>query len=217
VLPVYTRPLQDTLAASGHIPAPTNPGAADASTGQPSNCTYGAPALENCGPAADFTGITGWLNTPGDAGINLKSLRGKVVLVDFWTCSCINCQRTLPYVIDWYNRYRNAGFEVIGVHTPELAFEHVQRSVAARAAALGVTYPVALDNDYSTWDSYHNRYWPAEYLIDAEGNLRHITVGEGEYDLTDGFIRELLTTAQPGPAVGALANTTTPSPPVAGG
>jgi cytochrome c biogenesis protein CcdA/thiol-disulfide isomerase/thioredoxin len=215
-IPDYTRPLQDTLAASGQIPAPTNPGAAGASTGQPSNCTYGAPALANCGPAPDFTGITGWLNTPGDAGINLKSLRGKVVLVDFWTYSCINCQRTLPYVIDWYNRYRNAGFEVIGVHTPELAFEHVQRSVAARAAALGVAYPVALDNDYSTWNTYDNRYWPAEYLIDAEGNLRHITVGEGEYDLTDGFIRELLTTAQPGPAVGASANTTTPSPPVAG-
>ena len=93
----------------------------------------------------------------------------------------------------------------------------MQRSVAARAAALGVTYPVALDNDYSTWNTYHNSYWPAEYLIDAEGNLRHITVGEGEYDLTDGLIPELLTTAQPGPAVGASANTTILSPPVDGG
>ena len=215
-IPDYTRPLQNILAASGRIPALTNPGATGASTGQPSNCTYGAPVLQNCGPAPDFTGLTGWLNTPGDAAINLKSLRGKVVLVDFWTYSCINCQRTLPYVIDWYNRYRNAGFEVIGVHTPELAFEHVQRNVAARAAALGVTYPVALDNNYSTWNTYHNHYWPAEYLIDAEGNLRHITVGEGDYDLTDGFIRELLTTAQP-PAAGASADTMTPPSPVVGG
>jgi cytochrome c biogenesis protein CcdA/thiol-disulfide isomerase/thioredoxin len=216
MIPDYTRPLQDNLAAGGQIPAPTNAGATG-SRGQSSNCTYGAPVLQDCGPAPDFTDLTGWLNTPGDAPIDLKSLHGKVVLVDFWTYSCINCQRTLPYVIDWYTRYRNAGFEVIGVHTPELAFERVRGNVAARAAELGVTYPVALDNNYSTWNAYHNRYWPAEYLIDAQGTLRHMTVGEGDYDLTDGFIRQLLSSTYPGPPVGPSANPTTSAPAVAGG
>ena len=105
-----------------------------------------------------------WLNTPDGKPIALNSLRGKVVLIDFWAYSCINCQRAIPHVVGWYQAYRDSGFEVIGVHTPEYAFEKVPDNVAQGAADLGITYPVALDNGYSTWTNYRNRYWPAEYL-----------------------------------------------------
>jgi thiol-disulfide isomerase/thioredoxin len=119
-----------------------------------------------------------------------------VVLVDFWAYSCINCQRAIPHVVDWYDRYRDSGLSVIGVHTPEYAFERVPGNVAKGAADLGITYPVALDNSYSTWTNYENRYWPAEYLIDANGVVRHVKFGEGGYDDTERLIRELLTEAK---------------------
>ena len=109
-----------------------------------SNCTNGAPALESCGTAPDIKNITAWLNTPDGAAIDLKSLRGKVVLVDFWAYSCINCQRAIPHIVDWYDTYRDSGFEVIGVHTPEYAFERVEGNVTDGARDLGITYPVAL-------------------------------------------------------------------------
>jgi len=157
-----------------------------------SNCTNGAPKLEDCGPVPDIKGITGWLNTPGDQPIDLRSLRGRVVLVDFWAYSCINCQRAIPHVVGWYRAYKDSGLAVIGVHTPEYAFEQVPTNVAAGAADLGITYPVALDNHYSTWTNYRNRYWPAEYLIDANGTVRHIKVGEGDYNATENLIRQLL-------------------------
>ena len=156
------------------------------------NCTDGASVLESCGPAPDIKNITAWLNTPGGAAVDLKSLRGKVVLVDFWAYSCINCQRAIPHIVDWYDAYRDSGFEVIGVHTPEYAFEKVEGNVADGARRLGITYPVALDNSYSTWTNYRNRYWPAKYLIDASGVVRHIKFGEGDYDTTEKLIRELL-------------------------
>jgi cytochrome c biogenesis protein CcdA/thiol-disulfide isomerase/thioredoxin len=172
--------------------------AGGAARGQLADCTAdagGVPQLRQCGPAPAVTGITGWLNTPGGAPVDLASLRGKVVLIDFWAYSCINCQRAIPHVVDWYNRYRDAGFVVIGVHTPEYAFERVPGNVASGAAALHITYPIALDNDYATWNSYQNLYWPAEYLIDATGTLRHVKFGEGDYDGTEKLIRELLTGA----------------------
>jgi len=163
-----------------------------------SNCFDGPSRLENCGPAPDLKGINAWLNTPGDKPIDLHALKGKVVLIDFWAYSCINCQRAIPHVEGWYKAYRDSGFEVIGVHTPEYAFEKVTDNVKKGAADLGITYPIAQDNSYSTWTNYRNMYWPAEYLIDADGTVRHVKFGEGDYNDTEKLIRQLLTTAHPG-------------------
>ena len=165
--------------------------------GQLADCAEGAAQLQQCGPAPAVSGITQWLNTPDGKTIDLASLRGKVVLIDFWAYSCINCQRAIPHVVDWYNRYKDDGFVVIGVHTPEYAFEHVPGNVASGAAALHITYPVALDNDYTTWNNYQNLYWPAEYLIDSNGTVRHTKFGEGDYDGTENLIRQLLIDANP--------------------
>ncbi|HEX4430538.1 MAG TPA: cytochrome c biogenesis protein DipZ [Frankiaceae bacterium] len=160
-------------------------------------CQEGASNLRNCGPAPDFAGISTWLNTPDGKALSLASLKGHVVLLDFWTYSCINCQRTLPHVEAWYKAYQAAGFEVVGVHTPEFAFEHVTSNIKAAASSLGVKYPIAVDNGYDTWNAYNNQYWPAEYLIDANGNIRHIVFGEGDYSSTEKLIRQLLTAAHP--------------------
>ena len=162
------------------------------------SCSATGSALGNCGSAPNFTGITSWLNTPGGKPLSLSALRGKVVLVDFWTYSCINCQRTLPHVEAWYKKYAADGFVVVGVHTPEFAFEHVVSNVRAQAAALGVHYPVAIDDNYRTWNAYDNEYWPADYLIDAHGDVRHIHFGEGDYPTTEQLIRQLLREAHPG-------------------
>jgi len=174
----------------------------NALTGEPhttlSKCNSTATTLVNCGPAPNFKGITQWLNTAGGKPLTIASLRGKVVLVDFWTYSCINCQRTLPHVEAWYSTYAKDGFVVVGVHTPEFAFEHVVSNVRDQAAALGVRYPVAIDDDYATWNAYSNQYWPADYLIDAQGNVRHVHFGEGDYPTTESLIRQLLTAAHPG-------------------
>jgi cytochrome c biogenesis protein CcdA/thiol-disulfide isomerase/thioredoxin len=161
-------------------------------------CNSTATALVNCGPAPAFTGITAWLNTPGNRPLNLAKLRGKVVLVDFWTYSCINCQRTLPHVEAWYARYAKYGLVIVGVHTPEFAFEHVVSNVKAQAGRFGVRYPVAIDDKYATWDAYDNEYWPADYLIDASGSVRHVHFGEGDYRTTEQLIRQLLVAAHPG-------------------
>ncbi|OBG82432.1 cytochrome c biogenesis protein CcdA [Mycobacterium sp. E3305] len=162
------------------------------------DCMEGATQLQQCGPAPAIAGIAGWLNTPDGEPLDPAAVRGKVVLVDFWAYSCINCQRAIPHVIDWYNRYHDAGFVAIGVHTPEYAFERVPANVASGAAALHIPYPVALDNGYTTWNNYQNLYWPAEYLIDATGQVRHTKFGEGDYDGTEKLIRELLVGAHPG-------------------
>jgi cytochrome c biogenesis protein CcdA/thiol-disulfide isomerase/thioredoxin len=164
-------------------------------------CNANATGLVNCGPAPNFTGITAWLNTAGDQPLSLSDLRGKVVLVDFWTYSCINCQRTLPHVEAWYREYAKFGFVVVGVHTPEFAFEHVVSNVKAQSAALGVRYPVAIDDNYDTWNAYDNEYWPADYLIDASGDVRHVHFGEGDYSGTEQAIRELVENAHPGRAL----------------
>ncbi len=161
------------------------------------SCNSNATTLVNCGPAPNFTGITTWLNTPGGKPLSLSALRGKVILVDFWTYSCINCQRTLPHVEAWYKEYARDGLVVVGVHTPEFAFEHVVSNVRAQAAALGVRYPVAIDDNYATWNAYDNQYWPADYLIDAQGDVRHVHVGEGDYSTTGRLIRQLLQAARP--------------------
>jgi cytochrome c biogenesis protein CcdA/thiol-disulfide isomerase/thioredoxin len=161
-------------------------------------CPSSSPGLVTCGLAPNFTDVTTWLNTPEDKALTLKGLRGKVVLVDFWTYSCINCQRSLPHVEAWYKRYAPYGLEIVGVHTPEFAFEHVVSNIKTQAKSLGVKYPVAVDNDYGTWNAYDNEYWPAEYLIDAQGVVRHVDFGEGDYALTETLIRKLLVAAHPG-------------------
>jgi cytochrome c biogenesis protein CcdA/thiol-disulfide isomerase/thioredoxin len=166
-------------------------------TGSLANCTPNSPTLEACGRAPTVQGISHWLNTPGDRPLTLAGLRGRVVLLDFWTYSCINCQRTLPHLEAWYRTYSGSGLVILGIHTPEFAFEHVLSNVRSAAAQLGVHYPIALDNNYATWNAYENEYWPAEYLIDADGNIRHVDFGEGGYGQTETFIRTLLTAANP--------------------
>jgi cytochrome c biogenesis protein CcdA/thiol-disulfide isomerase/thioredoxin len=160
-------------------------------------CTNGADELESCGTAPSIKGIEKWLNTPNGEGIDLTDLRGKVVLIDFWAYSCINCQRSIPHVVAWDDTYRDSGLEVIGIHSPEYAFEKDAGNVEAGARDFGITYPVALDNNLSTWTNYRNRYWPAHYLIDAQGTVRHIAFGEGNYAATEKMIRELLKDADP--------------------
>lgn len=149
--------------------------------------------LQNYGPAPEFAGISTWLNLPDDKqSLNLQELRGKVVLVDFWTYTCINCIRTLPYVTKWYDTYKDKGLVVIGVHTPEFAFEKETGNVQTAIIRHKINYPVAQDNTYSTWNAYRNQYWPAEYLIDQTGNIVYTHFGEGEYDHTENAIRQLL-------------------------
>ncbi len=140
-------------------------------------------------PAPQFTGLTNWINSPP---LTLSNLRGQVVLVDFWTYSCINCIRTLPYLEKWYQTYHNQGLVIIGVNTPEFAFEHVPGNVAAAVRKFGIAYPVALDNNYATWDAYNNDSWPADYLIDRSGDIRYVATGEGDYPTTERAIQELL-------------------------
>lgn len=143
--------------------------------------------------APEIEGISQWLNSKGPE--TLASLKGKVVLIDFWTYSCINCLRTLPHVKAWYNRYHTSGFEVIGVSTPEFAFEKDPNNVNSAIKRYGIPYPVALDNNYRTWNAYNNQYWPAEYLIDASGKIRRTEFGEGNYAESEQAIRTLLANA----------------------
>jgi cytochrome c biogenesis protein CcdA/thiol-disulfide isomerase/thioredoxin len=142
--------------------------------------------------APDFRGIERWLITADGSPLSLSGLRGRVVLVDFWTYSCINCLRTLPHLEAWDAAYRKAGLTIVGVHSPEFAFERVPDNVRSAVQRLGVRYPVALDNDFATWRAYSNDYWPAEYLIDRSGRIRHVHFGEGSYRETESAIRRLL-------------------------
>jgi cytochrome c biogenesis protein CcdA/thiol-disulfide isomerase/thioredoxin len=162
-------------------------------------------ALPDFGPAPNFAGIFEWLNS---RPLDIRQLRGKVVLVDFWTYSCINCLRTLPHVEAWDRLYRKDGLVVVGVHTPEFAFESVPSNVRAATKRLGVRYPVALDNNYDTWTAYRNEYWPAKYLIDRTGRIRYAHFGEGSYDVTEENIRLLLGEKPGAPAAARLRDLT---------
>ena len=211
-VPDYTTAMQNKIGADDIQrtlnPAPVTPppGAsglqlgpnAVSINGALTDCMDGATQLQQCGPAPAIAGISGWLNTADGKPLDQAAVRGKVVLIDFWAYSCINCQRAIAHVTDWYSKYHDAGLVVIGVHTPEYAFERVPANVASGAAALHITYPVALDNDYTTWNNFSNLYWPAEYLIDANGTVRHTKFGEGDYDGTEKLIRDLLVDAHPG-------------------
>jgi cytochrome c biogenesis protein CcdA/thiol-disulfide isomerase/thioredoxin len=152
------------------------------------------------GTAPDFTGTEQWFNTPADRPLSLHGLRGRVVLVDFWTYSCINCLRTLPYLEAWDKRYRADGLTIVGVHTPEFPFEKVASNVRDAIGREGIRYPVVQDNEMATWNAYGNQYWPAEYFIDAQGRVRYAHFGEGDYGKKERVIRTLL--AQAGRKVG---------------
>jgi cytochrome c biogenesis protein CcdA/thiol-disulfide isomerase/thioredoxin len=164
--------------------------------------------LQDAGRAPEFRDIASWLNTPAGQEPSLRALRGRVVLVDFWTYTCINCLRTLSHLRAWDDRYRAAGLTIVGVHTPEFAFERRESNVRDAVAANRLRYPVALDNDYGTWNAWGNTYWPAKYLIDARGHVRYSHFGEGDYEQTERAIRALLAGAGRQPdADGAAAVT----------
>jgi cytochrome c biogenesis protein CcdA/thiol-disulfide isomerase/thioredoxin len=192
-LPDWTGTLQ-TLERTNQVQSALHDiGAAPAPSSDVAGASVPAGSTLPVGPAApEFEGIDHWLNS---SPLTISGLRGKVVLVDFWTYSCINCIRTLPYVEGWYQKYAAAGLVVVGVHTPEFAFEHDTGNVAAAIVRLGITYPVAQDNEYSTWTAYSNEYWPADYLIDATGHVRSTHFGEGDYNQTEQEIRGLLAEA----------------------
>jgi len=153
-------------------------------------------------PAPDFVGNQRWFNTPGGTPLTMSSLRGRVVLVDFWTYSCINCIRTQPYLKAWDERYRDRGLSIVGVHSPEFPFEKNAGNVGQAIERAGIEYPVAQDNDFQTWNAYANQYWPAEYFIDAEGRVRYAHFGEGEYEKKEQVIRDLLAEAGRRPGTG---------------
>ncbi|MEO5535640.1 MAG: cytochrome c biogenesis protein DipZ [Pseudolysinimonas sp.] len=207
LIPDYTGGIQQTLAESDEVQQALDLGGLVNDQNKDLDlCTQGATELESCGTAPDLTGITAWLNTPDGQAIDLADLHGKVVLIDFWTYACINCQRSLPHVTAWDQAYRDAGLQVIGIHAPEYAFEKEQRNVEQAIQDLGIDYPVAMDNSLSTWTNYRNRYWPASYLIDANGVVRHIHLGEGGYGTTEALIRQLLQDADPGLTLPALTS-----------
>jgi len=141
------------------------------------------------GHLPSFEGATGWLNSEP---LTPQGLRGRVVLIDFWTYTCINWLRTLPYVRAWGAKYRDHGLTVIGVHTPEFGFEHNVDNVIAQSRSFGVEYPIAVDSDYGVWQAFANHYWPALYIADAEGRIRHHHFGEGEYAMAEMVVQQLL-------------------------
>lgn len=149
----------------------------------------GAPPFKSQGPAPELTGITHWLNSKP---LTIKDLKGKVVLVDFWTYSCINCIRTFPYLESWYDKYKKDGFVLIGVHSPEFPFEKSTANLESAIKRFNIDYPVAQDNNFATWRAYKNHYWPGKYLIDQQGNIVYSHFGEGDYEKTENAIRTLL-------------------------
>lgn len=162
-----------------------------------------ADTMDNAqGAMPSLSGAVEWINSPA---LTNESLKGKVVLVDFWTFDCINCKRTLPYVKDWVKKYEKDGLVVVGVHTPEYGFERIIDNVKDKVKEYGITYPVAIDNNYTIWRNFDNQYWPAHYLIDAKGQVRFTHFGEGRYDDQEKMIQQLLEEAK------ADAKTTVPA------
>jgi cytochrome c biogenesis protein CcdA/thiol-disulfide isomerase/thioredoxin len=182
--------LEEARGESGH-----GIGARAAAAPQPVAGAAGRSDLPVLGRAPEFTDTEQWFNTPGDRPLTMSGLRGRVVLVDFWTYSCINCLRTLPYLKAWDARYRRDGLTIVGVHTPEFPFEHSAANVEEAIRRNGLRYPVVQDNEYGTWNAYGNQFWPAEYFIDADGNVRFAHFGEGDYGKKERVIRRLLAEA----------------------
>jgi len=186
IIPGYTEALQERIersdAARRELGSLDGSGTALAATGSATTDPR----------APELRGIKLWLNTPGGKPLSIASLRGKVVIVDFWTYSCINCLRTLPHLKAWDRTYSRDGLVILGVHSPEFAFERVSGNVRSAVRRLGIRYPVALDNDFATWRAYDNDYWPAKYLIDRAGRVRYTHFGEGAYGETETWLRRLL-------------------------
>jgi thiol-disulfide isomerase/thioredoxin len=157
------------------------------STGQNPNQVAALPPAGN--PLPEFQGISTWLNS---SPLSVSDLKGSVVLVQFWTFACINCQRTLPYVVQWHRQYAAQGLKVVGIHTPEFAFERDVNNIKRALQQHQISYPVPVDTEYKTWNAYGNNYWPHLYLADRQGRLRYDHVGEGAYDETEQTIRQLL-------------------------
>jgi cytochrome c biogenesis protein CcdA/thiol-disulfide isomerase/thioredoxin len=210
-----TAGLEKSKAVESRLPALTGHGAKFATGAKtptaPRNASDAvlladAQGLKNLGPAPEFENTEDWFNTPGNHPLSLTGLRGHVVLVDFWTYTCINCIRTLPYLKAWDTTYRKDGLTVVGVETPEFAFEKEASNVKDAIDQFGLRYPVAQDNEMGTWNAYGNEYWPADYLIDAKGNVRYAAAGEGDYDQTETAIRALL--AEAGASVGGKSHPT---------
>lgn len=171
------------------VNAPT-PSAANSNTRQGSEAAEVVAALPPAGNyLPDFQGISQWLNS---APLSIADLKGSVVLVQFWTFACINCQRTLPYITKWHRQYEAQGLKVIGIHTPEFAFERDANNIKKALRQHKITYPVPVDNEYKTWNAYENQYWPHLFLADRQGLLRYDQIGEGAYEKTEQTIRQLL-------------------------
>jgi thiol-disulfide isomerase/thioredoxin len=153
------------------------------------NASFKVAAAQDTAP--NFTGISNWFNSPP---LNIADLRGKVVLVDFWTYGCVNCVNALPHVTELYAKYRDRGLVVVGIHTPEFPFERSASNVQAALKRHGISYPVAQDNDSQTWNAYRNQYWPAQYIVDQNGKIVFVHAGEGQYEQMDRTIARLLNT-----------------------
>lgn len=205
-IPDYTQKVGNSLEHGASQASSASSGASAALQACENTADYDGAARGDCGQAPPFTKITQWFNTPNDQPLTLAGLKGDVVLVDFWAYSCINCQRELPHVEAWSKAYASDGFVAVGVQTPEYSFEHVPANVKAGAERLGLTFPVAIDDSYGTWDAYANQSWPAGYLIDATGTIRYVTVGEGDYAQEESYIRQLLMQAHPGVSLAAPTN-----------
>lgn len=195
-VPDYTSGLQSKVAASRQVQGALNPLSSSVNK-ELTKCSPGAVKLTHCGEAPPIQGISHWFNTANDQPVSLKSLRGHVVLVDFWAYSCINCQRNQPYLNAWYKAYHSAGLDIIGVQSPEFSFEKSASNVQGAIDREHIAYPVALDPKLQTWTNYRNQYWPAKYLIDHDGSVRSIKFGEGDYSQTETQIRTLLREANP--------------------
>jgi cytochrome c biogenesis protein CcdA/thiol-disulfide isomerase/thioredoxin len=206
--PAVEPPAQPSVVMSGG-PAMMS-GSPTMMSGNPATMMKAKPAevqtLPDEGALPDLSGAVQWLNSPP---LSAQALRGKVVLIDFWTYSCINCLRALPYVRAWAERYKDQGLVVIGVHAPEFAFEKSIANVKKAVSDLGIAYPVAIDNDYAIWKAFNNEYWPAHYFIDAQGRIRHHHFGEGDYEGSERAIQQLLAEAGksgiPAPSVAVSA------------
>ena len=197
-IPGYTESLQERFERSSAAQRELR----ELTGGRDPEATAGrSETLENYGPAPEFRGIARWLNSEP---LTLAGLRGRVVLIDFWTYSCINCLRTFPHIRAWDERYREAGLTIVGVHSPEFAFERVESNVRENVRKLELEYPVALDNDFATWGAWRNQYWPAKYLIDRDGHVRYYHFGEGDYAETEEAIRTLI--GSDAPAASRLAD-----------
>lgn len=196
-VPAYTSGVEHRLADSKTLQGALDP-YATAENRELAHCTPGDDALASCGPAPTLRDNQQWFNSQP---LTLAELHGKVVMLDFWAYSCINCQRDEPHLSAWYERYRSLGFAVVGIHSPEFAFEKNAANVSAAIRRENIAYPVVQDNNLSTWRAYRNRYWPANYLIDPTGTVRAIRFGEGGYAQTEHLLRALLRAANPGVAL----------------